>query len=201
MKLFIVRKYWNMDSEYVCCRAYMYICIWRCVWSCITQWRTWTLLFRLHFAEAFGSSQFRGKTLVRSCLYFYTFVFLNGLSHRWTTDCCRRKESLTWTVWGVFVVFFVTTEARCFYKFWFYFNKINNWCFSSSKFSFRFFAAIVEMRPFPSRSCRSFCTLNAYPSLSLSLRAYELSLCDLPLSRMNLVPLQISPLIFLLCSA
>lgn len=34
MKMFVVRRYWNMDSIYIyiCCHAHMYICIWLCVY-------------------------------------------------------------------------------------------------------------------------------------------------------------------------
>lgn len=128
MKMFVVRRYWNMDSEYIfavmhiCIYAYDRVCICIvcvCVWSRITQWHTWTMLLRLHFAEAFGSSQFRGKNFVRSRLFFVClFVCFFHLMAFSQTDCWRRKESSTWTVWGVYAVSVKTVKTLLDHLIW-----------------------------------------------------------------------------------
>lgn len=209
MKMFVVRRYWNMDSEifavmHICIYAYdcVYICI-VCVWSRITQWHTWTMLLRLHFAEAFGSSQFRGKNVVRSRLFVFFVCFLMAFSQM--NDRLLETER-KFDLDGLRV--FSSSVVRCFYRLVLFelYRRILLFLsvFAWEKCSFRwFFAAIVEITWFPSRSRRSF-ALYMLLRLSLSLRAYELSLCDLPLSRMNPVPLQNMnslPSYFLLCSA
>lgn len=74
MKMFVVRRYWNMVSIYIyiCCHAHMYICILLCVYMhfvCVCGHALYSGILerlRLHFAEAFGPSRFGGKMFVRS---------------------------------------------------------------------------------------------------------------------------------------
>lgn len=101
MKMFVVLRYWNMDSIYICCHAHMYICIWR-VCICIVRVCGHALhsgiLERRYFVCTlqrplvhFGleaKKKKKKKKFVRSRL------FLKWPSHRWTTDCWRREESL-----------------------------------------------------------------------------------------------------------
>lgn len=113
MRMFVVLRYWNMDSIYIyiyiyiCCHAHMYICIWH-VFICIVCVVTHYTVAYLNDATSFALwrgvgfiSVLRQKKKKKSL--FALVCFLNGLltDERQIVGDGKKEQ-----VWGVF--FFVS---------------------------------------------------------------------------------------------